>query len=385
MMRYDYLVIGSGSSGGMVVARLSEDPSISVLLLEAGGREGHWTIRMPAATRNNFLGGPRNWCFSTEPEPWMDNRRIFQPRGKVVGGSSSLNGMVFVRGHREDFNRWEAAGAEGWSYEDVLPHFRTMETCLRGGDDYRGDAGPISISRMSDLHPLEQAFLEAVDQAGYSMAYDYNGADQDGGTAFDVNIAHGERSATAALIGRIRNRPNLKVLTGAHVTRLLIEGGRVTGAAFIRSGTEQEARCDAELILSAGAVQSPQILMLSGIGPADRLQSHGITVRHDLPGVGENLHDHLEVHIKHRSAAGTSRNGLLKPHRMAAIGLQWFLSRTQQRPAGSALSFAPQRTSRIRTSSIISGPITSTAGRRRPTRTAIASMSDRCRRQAAAG
>ena len=120
-MRYDYLVIGSGSSGGMVAARLSEDPSISVLLLEAGGREGHWTIRMPAATRNNFLGGPRNWCFSTEPEPWMDNRRIFQPRGKVIGGSSSLNGMVFVRGHREDFNRWEAAGAEGWSYEDVLP------------------------------------------------------------------------------------------------------------------------------------------------------------------------------------------------------------------------------------------------------------------------
>jgi len=327
-MRYDYLVIGSGSSGGMVAARLSEDPSISVLLLEAGGREGHWTIRMPAATRNNFLGGPRNWCFSTEPEPWMNNRRIFQPRGKVVGGSSSLNGMVFVRGHREDFNRWEAAGAEGWSYEDVLPHFRTMETCLRGGNAYRGDAGPISVSRMSDLHPMEQAFLEAVDQAGYGVAQDYNGADQDGGTAFDVNIANGERSATAALIGRIRNRPNLTVLTGAHVTRLLIEGGRVTGAAFIRNGTEQEARCDAEVILSAGAVQSPQILMLSGIGPAEQLQSHGITVRHDLPGVGENLHDHLEVHIKHRSAAGTSRNGLLKPHRMAAIGLQWFLSRT---------------------------------------------------------
>ena len=205
-MRYDYLVIGSGSSGGMVAARLSEDPSISVLLLEAGGREGHWTIRMPAATRNNFLGGPRNWCFSTEPEPWMDNRRIFQPRGKVVGGSSSLNGMVFVRGHREDFNRWEAAGAEGWSYEDVLPHFRTMENCLRGGDAYRGDTGPISVSRMSDLHPMERAFLEAVDQAGYGLAHDYNGADQDGGTAFDVNIFNGERSATAALISRIRSR-----------------------------------------------------------------------------------------------------------------------------------------------------------------------------------
>ncbi len=261
-------------------------------------------------------------------ETWIDNRRIFQPRGKVIGGSLSLNGMVFVSGHREDFNQWEATGAEGWSYKDVLPHFRAMETCLRGGDAYRGDAGPISVSRMSRLHPMEQAFLEAVDQAGYGMARDYTGADQDGGNAFDVNIAKGERSATAALIGCILSRPNLTVLTGAHITRLLMEGGRVTGAAFIRKGTEQEARFNADVILSVGAVQSPQILMLSGIGPAEQLQSHCITVRHDLPGFGENLHDHLEVHIKLRSAAGTSRNSLLKPERKAAIGLQWFLSRT---------------------------------------------------------
>lgn len=328
MMRFDYVVIGSGSAGGMVAARLSEDSTISVLLLEAGGREGHWTIRMPAATRNNFLGGPRNWCFSTEPEPWMDNRRIFQPRGKVVGGSSSLNGMVFVRGHRDDFDRWEAAGAAGWGYEDVLPHFRAMENYGRGADDFRGIGGPISVNRLDRLHPLEQAFLAAVEQAGHGTATDYNGAEQEGGTAFDVNIANGERSATAALIGRTRHRPNLTVITGAHVTGLVMAGGRVTGVTCLRNGNEYQAQCDSEVILSAGAVQSPQILMLSGIGPAVQLRAHGIAVRHELAGVGENLHDHLEVHIKHRSARGTSQNGLLKPHRMLGIGLQWFLSRS---------------------------------------------------------
>ena len=327
-MRYDYIIIGSGSAGGMVAARLSEDPAISVLLIEAGGREGHWTIRMPAATRNNFLGGPRNWCFSTEPEPWMDNRRIFQPRGKVIGGSSSLNGMVFVRGHRADFDGWEAGGATGWGYEDVLPYFRSMETYLPGADDWRGGGGPISVDRLRRHHPLEQAFLEAVGEAGYGAPADYNGERQEGGTAFDVNIAKGERSATAALIGRIRNRPNLHIRTGAHATGLVIEGGRATGVCFVADGKQQEAYADAEVILSAGAVQSPQLLMLSGIGPADQLREHGIDVIADLPGVGENLHDHLEVHIKHRCPPGLSQNGLLKPHRMLAIGMQWFLARS---------------------------------------------------------
>ena len=327
-MRYDYIIIGSGSAGGMVAARLSEHESLSVLLLEAGGREGHWTIRMPAATRNNFMGGPRNWCFSTEPEPWMDNRRIFQPRGKVIGGSSSLNGMVFVRGHRADFDGWETSGATGWGYDDVLPHFRSMETYLPGANEWRGGDGPISVDRLRRHHPLEQAFLDAVGEAGYSAPADYNGEAQEGGTAFDVNIARGERSATAALIGRIRHRPNLRIRTGAHATGLIIEGGRATGVRYIADGTLHEARADTEVILSAGAVQSPQLLMLSGIGPADQLRQHGIAVVADLPGVGENLHDHLEVHIKHRCASGLSQNGLLKPHRMLAIGMQWFLTRS---------------------------------------------------------
>ena len=326
-MRYDYIIIGSGSAGGMIAARLSEDPAISVLLLEAGEREGHWTIRMPAATRQNFLGGPRNWCFATEPEPFMDGRCIFQPRGKVIGGSSSLNGMVYVRGHRQDFDSWQAGGATGWGYDEVLPHFRSLETYLPGGDEYRGDSGPISVDRLRDYHVIETAFLNAVAEAGLGSAVDYNGAEQEGGTAFDVNIARGERSGTAALIGRIRHRRNLTILTGAHVTGLVMTGTTVTGASYLTAGALRTARCDREVVLSAGAAQSPQILLLSGIGPAAQLREHGITVRQDLAGVGENLHDHLEVHIKHRCAAGLSQNKFLKPHRMMAIGLQWFLTR----------------------------------------------------------
>ena len=294
-MRYDYIIIGSGSAGGMIAARLSEDPAISVLLLEAGEREGHWTIRMPAATRQNFLGGPRNWCFSTEPEPFMDGRRIFQPRGKVIGGSSSLNGMVYVRGHRQDFDSWQAGGAAGWGYDDVLPHFRWLETYLPGGDARRGDSGPISVDRLRDHHAIQTAFLEALAEAGLGSAVDYNGAEQEGGTALDGNIARGERSGTAALIGRIWHRRNLTILTGAHVTGLAMNGTTVTGVSFLAGGETRAAHCDREVVLSAGAVQSPQILMLSGIGPAAQLREHGITVRQDLAGVGENLHDHLEV------------------------------------------------------------------------------------------
>ena len=327
-MRFDYIIIGSGSSGGVLTARLTENENTSVLVLEAGQKEGHWTIRMPAATRNNFLGGPRNWCFETEPEPYMDGRRIFQPRGKVVGGSSSINGMVFVRGNRQDFDNWEAAGATGWGYDDVLPHFRNMETYIPGADDYRGGDGPIEVSRHDNHHPIEDAFLEAAQQAGHNLVPDYNGAHQEGITAFDANINRGERSGTAKLIGKIRSRQNLTIETGAHVTRILIESGRAIGVEYVRNGTTHQAFCDQEVILSAGAAQSPQILMLSGIGPAAHLREMGIDVIQDLPGVGQNLHDHLEIHIKFRCDKGKSKNKLLKPHNMLRIGAEWFLFRS---------------------------------------------------------
>ncbi len=329
MESYDYIIIGSGSAGGMLTLRLSENPAHRVLLLEAGLTDRHWTIQMPAAARHNFTGGPRNWCFETEPEPHMENRRIFQPRGKVLGGSSSLNGMVFVRGNPKDFDNWAENGAPGWRYRDVLPYFKKMETFSRGADEYRGDAGPIRIERLGDNHPIEQAFLDAAEQAGHARTPDYNGADQEGVSEFDANIDGGYRWGTAAgCIAPARRRKNLTILTQAHVTRIVIEKGRAVGVDYLRGGKLHSVRADGEVILSAGAVQSPQLLMLSGIGPAEHLAEHGIATVANLPGVGENLQDHLEVHIKHRCPAGLSKNKLVRPHRVLMAGIEWILFKT---------------------------------------------------------
>ena len=336
MAGFDYIIVGSGSSGGMLALRLSENPDARVLLIEAGTGREHWSIRMPAASRNNYTGGPRNWCFETEPEPFMNNRRLFQPRGKVIGGSSSLNGMVFVRGHAQDYDGWAAAGAEGWAYRDVLPYFRKLETWREGGDDYRGDQGPIRVERLTEHHVIEEAFLEAAGQAGYPLPADYNGREQEGATAFDVNIDNGQRSATAACLRDARQRPNLTLYDHTQVTRVMLKGSRAVGVEYLRRGALGQAFAEAEVIVCAGAFQSPQLLMLSGIGPAGDLAQHGIAVRQDLPGVGQNLHDHLEVHIKHRTDRGLSKNGLLRRDRMLLAGVQWFLSRSG--PAASTHS-----------------------------------------------
>ena len=326
---FDYIVIGSGSAGGLLTLRLAQNPAVRVLLLEAGSAANHWSIRMPGATRNNYSGGPRNWCFETEPEPYMDNRRLFQPRGKVIGGSSSINGMVYVRGHARDFDGWAENGAEGWAYQDVLPYFKRMETCRAGADEFRGGDGPIVVERLQRHHPIENAFLEAAEQAGCRRSRDYNGADQEGVTSFDVNIDRGWRSGTAATcVLPAAQRANVGLCSNARVTRILLDQGRATGVEYLRNGRLETARARTEVILSAGAFQSPQILMLSGIGPAEELRRHGIDVLQDLPGVGQNLHDHLEVHVKYRCARGMSKNHLLRPHRMLLAGAQWFLGRS---------------------------------------------------------
>ena len=321
---FDYIVIGSGSSGGMLAWSLAQRADIRVLLLEAGAGGHHWSIRMPAATRNNYSGGPRNWCFETEPEPYMNNRRLMQPRGKVVGGSSSINGMVFVRGHRRDYDGWEI---DGWGYDDLLPYFRRLETYREGADAYRGGDGPIHVQRLRDHHPIEDAFLDAGEQAGYGRCPDYNGAEQEGVCSFDVNLDRGRRSATAACLHRILPRANLDLRSNAHALRILFEGHRAVGVEYLQHGQRRQARAESEVVVSAGAFQSPQLLMLSGIGPASELRAHGIDVLQDLPGVGENLHDHLEVHVKYRCARGLSKNRLLSRHRMLAAGIQWFLFR----------------------------------------------------------
>ncbi|MGI9390114.1 MAG: choline dehydrogenase [Boseongicola sp.] len=327
MSDYDYIIIGSGSGGGFAALRLSEDPNVRVLILEAGLSDAHWTTRIPAGARYTFDGGPRTWSFETEPEPHMIHRRLMQPRGKVVGGSSSLNGMVYVRGHRKDFDGWAADGATGWAYEDVLPHFQAIETYAERSDAIRGGDGPVKVHKNNILHPIEAAFLEASAQAGHPIPEDYNGADQLGATAFDSNIDDGWRSGTArACVNPAAIRPNVTLETQAIVTRLLFDHRRVVGVAYRQKGKDHIVRTEGEIIIAAGAFQTPQILMLSGLGPATHLRQHGLDVLVDLPGVGENLQDHLEVHLKHQSPhKGISQNHLLHRHRIILAGIQWYL------------------------------------------------------------
>lgn len=322
---YDYIVIGAGSAGGMLAYRLTENPSVRVLLLEAGSKKMHWSIRMPAAARQNFLDGPRNWCFETEPEPHLNNRRLFQPRGKVIGGSSSLNGMVFVRGNCLDYDNWAINGARGWSYQDVLPYFISMESYRPGASEYRGGDGPISVEHITDTHPIERAFLAAAQEAGYPYIPDYNAGQQEGVSEFDANIDAGYRSGTAHLLHTVLTRPNLVFQAHSHATELIFDGNQTLGVAYLHNGQRTVAYAEAETIVAAGAFQSPQILMLSGIGCAAELENFGIQVRSNLPGVGQNLQDHLEVHVKHRCPQGMSRNRLLRKDKMIGAGLQWMM------------------------------------------------------------
>ncbi|MDJ0824440.1 MAG: choline dehydrogenase [Rhodobacter sp.] len=331
MSDYDYIIVGSGSAGGFLAYRLSEDPATRVLLLEAGLSDRHWTTTIPAGARYTFNGGPRTWSFETEPEPHMNHRRLMQPRGKVVGGSSSLNGMVYVRGHPEDYDRWAREGAAGWGWDDVGPYFKSIET-----SDLRGGSGPVQVQRFTGNHPIEEAFLEAGAQAGYAQPSDYNGGPQEGVTSFDANIDSGWRSGTArACVRPAAQRANVTLLTEAWATRVLIENGRAVGVAYRHRGRDVEARAAREVILAAGAFQSPQLLMLSGMGPADALRSHGIEVVQDLPGVGENLQDHLEVHLKYLSPhRGIGKNKLLRRDRVILAGLQWYLFKTGPAASG---------------------------------------------------
>jgi choline dehydrogenase len=291
MKTCDYVVVGAGSAGAIIAARLAEDPSVSVLLLEAGPRDTSPLFHIPAAMRYAYNAPKYNWNYETEPEPFLNNRVLVQPRGKVLGGSSSINGQLYLRGHPMDYEGWAEAGARGWSYADVLPYFKRLETRVDGAGDYRGQAGRIRASTMGADNPLTRAFLQAGSEAGYLRTDDVNGGQQDGFGLLPKNVANGRRSSTAQCY--LRNPPaNLIIETGCHVRNIVMDGRKATGLRMVQNGQEVTVRASREVILSAGAFNSPMILMHSGIGPAAQLRDHGIDVLHDLPGVGENLMDH---------------------------------------------------------------------------------------------
>lgn len=326
METYDYIIIGSGSAGSVLARRLSEDSKTKVLVLEFGGRDNSVFIQMPSALSIPMNSKKYDWGFYTEPEPGLGGRRIHQARGKVIGGSSSINGMVWVRGNAGDFDDWDAGGARGWSYADVLPYFRRAENNVVS-NEYRSQGGEQHVSRAPMTNPLYRAFIEAGRQAGYPVSEDYNGYMQEGFSAMDMSVKNGVRWSTAnAYLKPSLNRPNLQLIMHALTHKVVFEGRRATGVEYsIKSGPTVMARAAREVIVAAGPVNSPKLLMLSGVGPAAHLRDNGINVLHDLPGVGENLHDHLEIWMQQQCTQPITLNGVLGPLSKARIGLQWLL------------------------------------------------------------
>ena len=323
---FDYVIVGAGSAGCVLADRLSADGKNSVLVLEFGGSDRSIFIQMPSAL-SIPMNMPRfNWFYHTEPEPGLGGRRMHTPRGKVLGGSSSINGLVYIRGNPLDFDRWEAEGAQGWSYADVLPYFQRAEARAEGGDAYRGADGQLQTRYGSLQNPLHAAWLAAGIQAGYPRTSDVNGYQQEGFGRMDMTVGDGRRSSAAnAYLRPAMRRRNVKVLTCALATRIVFDGRRVTGLEYRRGQTEERVTVGRELILAGGPINSPQLLKLSGVGPAAELREFGLAVVHDLPGVGENLQDHLEFYFQVACKEPITLYSSIKPLAKALIGARWLL------------------------------------------------------------
>jgi choline dehydrogenase len=322
---YDYVIVGAGSAGCVLANRLSEDPSVRVLLLEAGGKDRSLKIKIPAAFAEQFHT-KLDWDFATEPEPHVDGRSLYMPRGKMLGGCSSMNAMVYVRGRPLDYDGWEAQGAPGWSYADVLPYFIKAEDNVRGASEFHGVGGPLRVSEQRSPRPIDRRMLAASEEAGIPRIADYNGPEQDGASMFQVTQKDGKRFSTAdAYLRPALTRPNLEVRTKATVLGIEFEGKRAVGVRLRkgRSGVEV-VRGAREVLLSAGAIGSPQLLLLSGIGPADELHAAGVEVRHELPGVGRNLQDHPGVTMNWEVSDQNTLYGADKPRHLA----EWLLRKS---------------------------------------------------------
>ena len=328
---FDYIVVGAGSAGCVLAGRLSEDPATRVLLLEAGPADRSLWIHLPIGYGKTMWSPTYNWRFETDPDPNMNGRRIYWPRGKTLGGSSSINGLIYIRGQREDYDHWAALGNAGWSYDDVLPYFIRSEGNQRGGDAFHGGEGPLRVSDIAAKHELIEAFIDGAAQTGVPRTNDFNGAVQEGAGYYQLTTHKGWRCSTAKayLTPAVRRRPNLRIETEAMAGRLLFDGRRAAGIRYRQGGELKTARCRGEVLLSAGSLQSPQLLQLSGIGPRALLDRFGIPVVHELPGVGENLQDHLQIRLGYECTKPITTNDQLNSwFGQMGMGLEWLLHRT---------------------------------------------------------
>ncbi|MEC7481377.1 MAG: choline dehydrogenase [Pseudomonadota bacterium] len=330
MQTFDYIIVGAGSAGCVLANRLSENPKHKVLLLETGGSDKSIFIKMPTALSIPMNTDKYAWQFNTEKEPYLNNREMHCPRGKVLGGSSSINGMVYVRGHAKDFDEWEAHGAEGWNYQACLPYFQKAETWYKGNDAYRGGNGELGVNNGNEMkNPLYTAFIKAGEQAGYDITSDYNGKQQEGFGPMHMTVKDGVRSsASREYLDPVKSRKNLTIVTGALVTKVVLEDKVAKGVEYVVNGKTETAAASNEVILSAGSIGSPHILQLSGIGDKDILEKAGVDVKHHLPGVGQNLQDHLEFYFQYKCKQPITLNRKLGLISKGLIGARWLLNRS---------------------------------------------------------